>query len=116
MANDTSRPVSFAQLETGRHEIETFMRDAVSHGAPDAARWFNGLRPEQVDELFASLAAGERKARKENCETDPAERREKSIERFTDNGEDWTGRLARAVERLRDYARDLRQLAAAPAA
>jgi hypothetical protein len=69
MANDTSRPVSFTQLETGRHQIETFMRDAVSHGAPDAARWFNGLRPEQVDELFASLAA--RRARRTARPTRP---------------------------------------------
>jgi hypothetical protein len=100
MANDTARPVSFAQLEAGRREIEKFMRDAVGHGAPEAARWFNGLRPEQVDELFASLADGERKARKENCEADPAERREKSVERFTDNVEDWTGRLSRAQREL----------------
>lgn len=100
MANDSVRPISLAQFETGRHEIETFMRDAVSHGAPDAARWFNGLRPEQVDELFASLAEGERKARKENCETDPAERREKSVERFMDYVGDWTGRLSRAQREL----------------
>jgi hypothetical protein len=100
MANDTARPVSLAQLEAGRREIEKFMRDAVSHGAPEAARWFNGLRPEQVDELFASLAEGERKSRKESCETDPAERHEKSVERFTDNVEDWTGRLSRAQREL----------------
>ena len=114
MANDTARPVSFAQLEAGRHQVETFTRDAVSHGAPEAARWFNGLRPEQVDELFASLAEGDRKARKENCESDPAERREKAVERFTDNVEDWTGRLCACAARA-DRERDSQPSRAMPA-
>lgn len=100
MAKDSSKPISLEQMEAGRHEIEIFMRDAVKHGAPDAARWFNGLRPAQVDELFESLAEGERKSRKENCETDPAERREKATERFQDNVEDWTGKLSRAQREL----------------
>jgi hypothetical protein len=100
LANDNARPVSVARLESGRREIEIFVRDAVSHGAPDAARWINGLRPEQVDELFESLAEDERKSRKESCGTDLAERREKSIERFTESVEDWTGTLTRAQREM----------------
>ncbi len=100
VANDNARPLSVAQIESGRRQIEIFVRDAVSHGAPDAARWINGLRPTQVNELFESLAEDERKSRKESCGTDLAERREKSIERFTDNVEDWTGTLTRAQREM----------------
>jgi hypothetical protein len=100
MASDAARPVSVAQLESGRREIEAFVREAVVHGAPDAARWLGDLRPAQVDELFESLADDEREAREENCDLEVAKRREKSTRRFIDNVEKWTGDLSRAQRRM----------------
>jgi hypothetical protein len=100
IANDAARPVSVAQLDAGEREVEGFMRSSVTHVAPDAARWLSGLRPAQVDELFASLAEKDRKARAEYCEVPPAERGEKSARRFIDRVEEWTGDLSRAQSEL----------------
>jgi hypothetical protein len=100
MANDAAQPVSVAQLDAGQREVEGFMRTSAAHAAPDAARWLDGLRPEQVDELFSSLAEKDRKARAEYCEASPAERREKSAHRFVDRVEEWTGSLSRPQREL----------------
>jgi uncharacterized protein DUF6279 len=100
VAAGTKQPVEFAQLDAGRIEIDGFVRDAVTHGAPDAARWLDGLRPAQVNELFASFADDERKAREKHCAEDPAARRADGAERFIDNVEDWTGRLRRSQREL----------------
>jgi len=100
MAIEAARPVSLAQLDAGQREVEGFMRTSVVHAAPDAARWLEGLRPGQVDELFASLAERNRKARAESCEGTPAERREKSARRFVDRVEEWTGGLSRAQREM----------------
>ena len=52
-------PSSVAQLESGRLEIESFVRDAVWRTArPTQRAGCEGLRPAQVDELFESLAQG----------------------------------------------------------
>lgn len=96
MADDAVRPVSLQQLEDGQREVRAFLRDSATHAAPAAARWLNGLRPQQVDELFASLAEKDRKGLAEKCAGTPAERRAKSAAEFIDNVEDWTGRLGRA--------------------
>jgi len=96
MANDAVRPVSLQQLEAGQREVQSFMRDAYAHGAPAAARWLNGLRPAQVEELFASLAEKDRKGLAEKCRGTPAERRAKGAAELIDNVEEWTGRLDRA--------------------
>ncbi len=95
-----SRPLTREQLESGSDEIESFVRASITHGAPDAARWLDGLRPQQVDELFANLEKKEQEARKEHCSVEPAKRREKSVDRFIENVEDWTGRLRRAQREL----------------
>lgn len=100
MAHDAARPVSVAQLESGRREVEDFVREAVVHGAPDAARWLNELRQAQLDELFDSLAKEQREQREENCEADLAERRVKSADRFIDNVEKWTGDLTSGQRRM----------------
>jgi hypothetical protein len=100
MANDATRPVSLEQLEAGQREVQSFMRDSVSHVAPAAARWLDGLRPAQVDELFTSFAEKERKARAEKCAGTPADRRSRSAREFTDRVEDWTGHLDRAQRGL----------------
>jgi len=100
VANDAARPIEVARFEAGRREVEGFMRDSVTHAAPDTARWLNGLRPEQIDELFASFAEKERKARDEHCDASLAERKEESAEKFIDNVEDWTGKLDRTQRRL----------------
>ncbi len=100
MANDAARPVSLEQLEAGQREVQAFMRDSIDHVAPAAARWMNGLRHEQVDELFTSFAEKERKARAEKCAGTPAERRSRSAREFIDKVEDWTGRLDRAQREL----------------
>jgi hypothetical protein len=96
VAADAARPVTLPQLEAGQREVEVFMRDSVAHGAPSAARWLSGLRPEQVDELFANFAEKDRKARVQKCDATPAERRVKRTREFIDNVENWTGRLSRA--------------------
>src|SRR3954470_20649987 len=62
-ADDAVRPVSVAQLEAGQRAVEDFMYESIEHAAPAAARWLNGLRPGQVDELFTILAQRDRKAR-----------------------------------------------------
>jgi hypothetical protein len=100
MANEAARPVSVAQLDAGRRQFDEFMRTSVAHAAPDAARWLDGLRPAQIDELFANLAEKDRKARAENCGAPPAERREKSARRFIDQVEEWTGNLSRPQREL----------------
>ena len=100
MANEARVPVSVAQLDAGQREFDAFMRTSVTHAAPDAARWLDGLRPVQVDELFASLAEKDRKARAENCDASPAERRDKSAHRFIDGVEEWTGDLSRPQREL----------------
>jgi hypothetical protein len=100
MANDAVRPVSVAQLEAGQRQVDAFMRDSAAHAAPEAAHWLDALRPAQVDELFASLAQKERKARADNCEASPEERREKSARKFADRVEEWTGELTRAQRDL----------------
>jgi hypothetical protein len=100
MASDAARPVTLPQLEAGQREVEVFMRDSVAHGAPAAARWLSGLRPEQVDELFASFAEKDRKARAQKCDATPAERHAIRIREFIGNVEDWTGRLSRAQRQL----------------
>jgi hypothetical protein len=92
-ADATEAPLEFRQLESARLEIEAFVGDAVMHGAPDAARWLKALRPEQVDELFASFAEHEGEVRKEHCSASPAERRAHTTKRFVDKVEDWTGSL-----------------------
>ena len=76
------------------------MTDSVEHMAPGAARWLDGLRPAQVDELFANLAERDRKARAERCAAPAAERRAKSARRFIEEVEDWTGDLSRAQRAL----------------
>jgi hypothetical protein len=88
------------QLEAGQREVEAFMRDSISHGAPSAARWLSGLRPEQVDELFANFAEKDRKARAEKCDSTPEERRRERTHQFIDNVEKWTGDLNRAQRRM----------------
>jgi hypothetical protein len=100
MANEAGRPVSVAQLDAGQREFDAFMRTSVAHASPDAARWLDGLRHVQVDELFASLAEKDRKARMENCDAPPTERREKSARRFLDRVEEWTGDLSRPQREL----------------
>lgn len=100
MANDAMRPVSLEQLEEGQREVEAFMDESAAHFAPGAARWLNGLRPAQIDELFANLAEKDRKARAEKCDSTPAERRKQRTRQFIDNVEDWTGRLERAQREL----------------
>jgi hypothetical protein len=93
-------PLTREQLESGSGEIESFVRASITHGAPDAARWLDGLRPQQLDELFANLEKKEQESRKEHCSVEPAKRREKSVERFIENVEDWTGRLRRVQREL----------------
>jgi hypothetical protein len=100
MANDAARPVSLEQLEKGQAEVEGFMRDSVAHGAPAAARWLDGLRQEQVDELFDNFAEKDRKARAEKCGGTPDERRRDRTREFIDNVEKWTGELNRAQRKL----------------
>jgi hypothetical protein len=100
MANDAVRPVSLEQLEAGQREVEAFMDESAAHFAPAAARWLDGLRPAQVDELFSNLAEKDRKARAEKCDSTPAERREQRTRQFIDHVEDWTGRLDRAQREL----------------
>jgi len=100
MASDATRPVSIAQLEAGQREVEGFLRDSAARAAPDAARWLDELRPAQVDELFANLAQKDGKARKESCGAPLAERREKSVRKFVDRVEEWTGELTHAQETL----------------
>ena len=99
-ADAAARPISASQFDDGRIEIEGFVRDAVVHGAPDAARWLRQLRAPQVDELFASFEKDEVEARKRYCEQTPAERRDQSVKRLIDNVEDWTGRLRSSQRRL----------------
>ena len=100
MATDAVRPVSLEQLEAGQREVEAFMTESAAHFAPGAARWLNGLRPEQIDELFANFAEKDRKARAAKCESTPAARREARTRQFIDNVEEWTGRLGRAQREL----------------
>lgn len=99
-AGEAARPLSLDQLEAGQREVDGFMSDSVARAAPAAARWLNGLRPAQVDELFANLAEKDRKARAESCDATPAERREKRTRKFIDNVEDWTGQLREAQRDL----------------
>ncbi len=99
-AGAAGRPLTREQIANGSGEIESFVRTSVSRGAPDAARWLNGLRAQQVDELFVSFEKKEQESRDEHCGVDPAKRRERSVERFIDNVEDWTGRLRRAQREL----------------
>ncbi|HTU67968.1 MAG TPA: DUF6279 family lipoprotein [Steroidobacteraceae bacterium] len=99
-ASDAVRPVSVSQFAAGRREVETFMQTAVSHAAPDAARWLNGLRPAQLDELFASFAEKERKARAEACDGSRTKRRDKATGKFVENAEQWTGKLSRQQRQL----------------
>lgn len=99
-ADAAGQPLTRERLASGSGEIESFVRASVTHGAPDAARWLDGLRPEQVDELFASLEKKEQKSRREHCSLAPGKRRAKSVERFIDNVEDWTGRLRRPQREL----------------
>jgi hypothetical protein len=94
------RPLTREQLESGSEEIESFVRTSITHGAPDAARWLDGLRPQQLDELFANLEKKEQESREEHCSIEPARRREKGVERFIKNVEDWTGRLRRTQRAL----------------
>jgi len=100
VANDAVRPVSLAQLEASQRQVEGFMTDSVDRVAPAAARWLDGLRPAQVDELFANLAEKDRKARSERCAAPADERRAKSARRFIDEVEDWTGDLSRSQRAL----------------
>jgi hypothetical protein len=95
-----ARPLTREQLESGSDEIESFVRASITYGAPDAARWLAGLRPQQVDELFANLEKKEQESRREHCGIEPAQRREKSVRRFIENVEDWTGRLRRSQREL----------------
>jgi hypothetical protein len=99
-ADAGGRPLRREQLESGSDEIESFVRASITHGAPDAARWLDGLRPQQVDELFANLEKKEQESREEHCGIEPAKRREKSVQRFIENVEDWTGRLRRSQREL----------------
>jgi hypothetical protein len=99
-AGAAERPLVREQLESGSGEIESFVRASITHGAPDAARWLNGLRAEQVDELFANFEKKEQESRAEHCGIEPSRRREKSVERFIENVEDWTGRLRRSQREL----------------
>jgi hypothetical protein len=99
-AGAAAQPLSAGQLASGSAEVEGFVRASIAHGAPDAARWLNGLRPSQVDELFASFEKKEQESRDEHCGIDPAARRQKSVDRFIDNVEDWTGRLRRSQRAL----------------
>jgi len=100
MATDAAAPVSLAQFEAGQREVEGFMNASMSRVAPAAARWLDGLRPAQVDELFTSLAEKERKERAELCDSTPDERLAKRTRKFIDNVEQWTGRLDRAQREL----------------
>jgi len=100
MAVDAARPVSLAQLEAGQREVEGFVNVSTERMAPAAARWLDGLRPAQVDELFASLAEKDRKARADRCAAPVEERREKSARHFADEVEEWTGDLDRAQRAL----------------
>jgi hypothetical protein len=99
-ADAAGQPLTRERLADGTLEIESFVRASVSQGAPDAARWLDGLRPAQIDELFASLEKKEQKSRREHCRLDPAKRRAKSVDRFVENVEDWTGRLRRSQREL----------------
>jgi hypothetical protein len=99
-ASAAGRPLTREQLVSGSGEIEDFVRASITEGAPDAARWLDGLRPQQVDELFANLEKKEQESREEHCGIEPAKRREKSVQRFIENIEDWTGRLRRSQREL----------------
>jgi hypothetical protein len=99
-ASAAGQPLTREQLESGSGEIESFVRASITHGAPDAARWLDGLRPQQVDELFANLEKKEQESRQEHCGLEPAKRREKGVQRFVENVEDWTGRLRRSQREL----------------
>lgn len=99
-ASASGQPLTREQLISGTDEIESFVRVSITHGAPDAARWLDGLRPQQVDELFASFERKEQESLKEHCDVDPAKRRAKRTVRFIDNVEDWTGRLRRSQREL----------------
>jgi hypothetical protein len=99
-ADAARQPLTRDQLASGSGEIESFVRASITRGAPDAARWLNGLRPQQVDELFASFEKKERETREEHCGIAPARRRAKSVDRFVENVEDWTGRLRRSQREL----------------
>jgi hypothetical protein len=94
------QPLTPEQIANGSGEIESFVRTAVARGAPDAARWLNGLRAEQVDELFASFEKKEQESRDEHCGIAPAKRQARRVDRFIDNVEDWTGRLRRSQREL----------------
>jgi hypothetical protein len=100
LADAGGRPLTREQIESGSDEIERFVRASITQGAPDAARWLDGLRPQQIDELFANLEKKEQESRKEHCGIEPAKRREKSVRRFIEHVEDWTGRLRRSQREL----------------
>lgn len=99
-ADGAAESLDVGDFDAGRVQVEGFMRDSIAHGAPNAARWLRGLRPQQVDELFASLADDERKAREKSCHQDPAERRAETLKRFIENVETWTGKLRRSQREL----------------
>jgi hypothetical protein len=72
-ADATAAPLEASTARVRAPGDRRLRKRAVVQGAPDAARWLKALRPEQVDELFASFAEHENEVRG-TLRREPAER------------------------------------------
>lgn len=94
LATDAQHALGRDRIDLAGQNIETFWRESVLRGGPDAARWLQQLALPQREELFASLAEDDADLRTELC-TDSAEKRSKRRDKtFISTVEDWVGRLS----------------------
>jgi hypothetical protein len=92
LARDAGQPLGRARIEHARTGIEALWRDSVLRGAPAAVDWLLGLKPAQLDELFASLAEDDEELREEYCESDAGELLHKREKSFGAALRDWIGK------------------------
>jgi hypothetical protein len=95
-------PLSRAQVDEARVEIESLWRALIAGATPYAARTLASLTPAQRDELFESFAEDDEDLREEYCLEEPAKQRRRREKSFVKNIESWTGRLSAEQRELVD--------------
>jgi len=91
LAQDAGQTMGRERIDRARSEIEALWRDSVRRGAPAASDWLIGLKPSQLDELFASLAEDDAQLRKEYCEADADDLLRQREKRLGSALRDWIG-------------------------
>lgn len=108
LERDAEVPLGAARIAAARLEMEGFWDDLMRQVAPDAARILGSLSDEQVEQMFAQIAADDLEIEEKYAGQSAAERLKRREKTTIKQLERWVGRLDAAQRKMAvDCAADL---------